>query len=100
MKETQGGEGLTVENTVRIENRYGLHGRPTTLFVKVAKRFSSEIRVSRDGDPEEVDGKSAIGLLSLGMEHGCTLRIRADGADAREAIFALTELVRNKFAEE
>ena len=90
----------TAKKKVRIENRYGLHGRPTTMFVKLANRFDSDVTVSRDGDPEEVDGKSAIAILSLGLERGGVLCIETKGSDAVEAITALTDLVRSNFAEE
>ena len=85
---------------VQILNRYGLHGRPTTMFVKLANRFEAEVRVCRDGDTEEVDGKSALALLSLGVDHGGVLQIKARGRDAREAVQALAALVRNRFQEE
>ncbi|HAK93552.1 MAG TPA: hypothetical protein DCM87_00705 [Planctomycetes bacterium] len=90
----------TAEDVVQIANRSGLHGRPTTMFVKLANRFTSVIKVHCDGEAEEVDGKSALGVLSLGMEYGKKLRIRAKGNDAREAVAALGALVRNKFAED
>jgi phosphocarrier protein len=93
-------DARTAERKVPIGNRYGLHGRPTTMFVKLANRFDCEVRVSRDGDPEEVDGKSAIALLSLGLERGGVLSIRTTGADAEDAIAALEHLVRNNFEED
>ena len=88
------------EERVVIRNRYGLHGRPTTMFVKLASQFASEIRVCRDGDPDRVDGKSAIAILSLGLEHESVLHIQARGADAPKAIAALAHLVQSKFSEE
>ncbi len=90
----------TAERKVRIKNRYGLHGRPTTAFVKLALQFDSEIRVRRDDDTEEVDGKSAIAILSLGLESGDVLCIKTVGADALEAMAALVDLARNEFVEE
>ncbi len=89
-----------VERTVKIRNRQGLHGRPTTLFVTTAQRFESEILVSWDGSDEEVDGKSAISLLSLGAACGGALRIRARGKDAQEAVDTLVRLVENGFQDE
>jgi phosphocarrier protein HPr len=94
------GEVPIAERKVKIRNRYGLHGRPTTMFVNLARTFSCDVKVSREGDAEEVDGKSAIGLLSLGLERGGVLRITARGADAPKAITALVELVKSNFAEE
>ncbi|MBN1419647.1 MAG: HPr family phosphocarrier protein [Planctomycetes bacterium] len=88
------------EEKVEITNRYGLHGRPTTMFVTIAQRFRSSVVVSRDGSAEEVDGKSAIGLLSLGMERGSVMRIRVQGDDADETVEALLALVRANFNEE
>jgi phosphotransferase system HPr (HPr) family protein len=88
------------ERKVKIRNRYGLHGRPTTMFVNLARTFACAVTVSRDDDPEEVDGKSAIGILSLGLERGGVLRIAVRGADAPEAIAALVDLVKSNFSEE
>ena len=90
----------TLERKVRIRNRYGLHGRPTTMFVNLARQFSSDVKVCRDGDPEEVDGKSAIAILSLGLERGGVLRITTRGLDADAAMNALANLVRSNFSEE
>ncbi len=100
MTKKTGLPGDTAEDVVQIANRYGLHGRPTTMFVKLANGFKSVIKVRCDGEGEEVDGKSALGVLSLGMEYGKKLRIRAKGEDAHDAVAALGNLVRNKFAEE
>jgi phosphocarrier protein len=85
---------------VQIQNSWGLHGRPTTAFVKLANRFVSEVLVSRDGQGDEVNGKSALAVLGLGVEPGSVLRIRARGPDALEAVTALTSLVHNKFVED
>lgn len=89
------------ESLVTIQNRYGLHGRPTTMFVKLANQFDSAITVSRsEGEGlEVVNGKSAIALLSLGLEYGVKLRIKAEGKDAGEAVEALSDLVNKKFEE-
>ncbi|HNR98203.1 MAG TPA: HPr family phosphocarrier protein [Planctomycetota bacterium] len=90
----------TAEAVVQIANRSGLHGRPTTMFVKLASRFKSAIKVHCTGQGKEVDGKSALAVLSLGMEYGKKLCIRAKGDDAREAVAALGALVRDKFKED
>jgi len=70
------------------------------MFVTTAQKFRSSVVVSRDGSAEEVDGKSAIGLLSLGMERGSVMRIRVRGDDADETMEALVRLVRANFNEE
>ncbi len=85
------------ESTVEIVNRAGLHARPASEFVKLAGRFRSEIRVEKEG--LEVNGKSIMGVLMLAAECGSRLIIRADGADAPEAVEALSGLVQRGFEE-
>jgi phosphocarrier protein len=86
------------EITVVIVNRAGLHARPASEFVKLAGKFSSEVRLEKDGF--EVNGKSIMGVLMLAAERGTHLVIRAEGEDASEAMEALADLVRRGFEEE
>jgi phosphocarrier protein len=81
-----------------IRNQLGLHARACALFVKTASRFRSEVFVSRDD--LEVNGKSIMGVMMLAAEEGATIRVRAVGADAHEAVQALRELVDGKFGGE
>jgi phosphocarrier protein len=41
-----------------------------------------------------------MGVMMLAAECGSTVAIRADGDDARAAVDALAELIRNRFGEE
>jgi phosphocarrier protein HPr len=79
------------ESEFVVRNELGLHARPAGQFVALAARFESQISVAR-GD-EWVDGRSILSLLSLAAGRGTTLRIRAEGADAAEAVEALGRLV-------
>lgn len=85
-------------NEVTIVNKYGLHARPAAEFVKLANRFASEVFIRKDD--VEVSGKSIMGVMMLAAECGSTVHIRARGDDARGAVDALSELVRNRFGEE
>ena len=91
---------MELECSVKISNKYGLHARASTRLAEVAKKFQSSIRLSRVGANEEVDAKSILGILTLGAEKGQTLRIRASGEDAKQAVDALVEVVRQNFGEE
>jgi phosphocarrier protein HPr len=66
--------------------------------VKLANRFGAEVWIRKD--EVEVSGKSIMGVMMLAAECGSEVRIRAEGDDAREAVDALAELVRNRFGEE
>lgn len=83
---------------VGICNQRGLHARASAKFVKLASTFESEIRVTRDG--VTVNALSIMGLLMLGAGIGCSIEVSAEGADAEEAIEALTDLVARKFDED
>lgn len=90
-------EPTSVRREVEIVNRAGMHARPAAEFVKTAGRFSSEIRVEKDG--LEVNGKSIMGVLMLAAERGSRLRLSARGADAEDAVDALSDLVGRGFEE-
>jgi phosphocarrier protein len=89
--------GERVERTVEIVNRAGMHARPAAELVKLAGTFRAEIRLEKDG--LEVNGKSIMGVLMLAAERGSRLRIVAEGADAQDAVAALSELVDRGFDE-
>ena len=91
---------MELESLLEIKNRYGLHARASTRVAQVAQKFRSEIWISRAGAGEEVDGKSILGILTLGAERGMQIRIRIRGEDADEAMKALTQLVHENFHEE
>ena len=81
-----------------IQNKLGIHARPAAQFVKTASRFTSEVRVEKDG--EEVDGKSIMGLMMLAAGHGSIISVAAEGTDADAALDALADLIGRKFEEE
>jgi phosphotransferase system HPr (HPr) family protein len=88
---------MTVREVV-VRNALGLHLRSAGTFVRTAARYTSHIRVATPGMPP-VDGKSILGLVTLGAAPGTTLVISAEGADEKEAIGALVELVETHFGE-
>jgi len=83
---------------VGIRNELGLHLRAAGTFVRTASRFKAQIRVGTEGIGA-VDGKSILGLVTLGTAQGAVLEISADGPDEVEAVRALVELVENGFGE-
>lgn len=83
--------------TFEITNRLGLHARVAAKLVETAHRFQAEIFLEKDG--VEVNGRSILGILTLCCPQGSRLTIRADGADADEAIAAFSRLIGEKFGE-
>lgn len=91
------GGGSVVERSVTISNSLGLHARPAAQFVRLATSFGSNIELEKDG--LTVNAKSIMGVMMLAAEYGSTVRIRADGPDAEQAVEALAKLVSDGFGE-
>jgi phosphocarrier protein HPr len=83
--------------TFTMTHPEGLHARTASLFIKVASRFDADILVGRSAS--WVNGKSILGLLTLSIGAGDELTVVADGADAEEAMRAITTLFRRCFQE-
>ena len=84
-------EEPVLKKKLHIRSRQGLHARPAALFVQVANRFKSMIRVRKGR--KEVDGKSIMGLLTLAASRGSTIEVTLKGSDAQDALYALEQLV-------
>lgn len=85
------------EREMTIVNSQGLHARPAAQLVRLSSTFQSEIQFEKDGF--SVNGKSIMGVMMLAAECGSTLRVRADGADADQAVDAIAALVAQGFGE-
>ena len=84
--------------TVKVINRAGVHARPAALLVQAAKDFASEIYLERDDD--RINGKSIMGIITLGAAFGSEITIIADGPDETQAVETLVRLFETKFEEE
>lgn len=82
---------------VVIQNQAGLHARPATFFIQKANEYKSSIWVEKD--ERKVNAKSLLGVLSLGIVGGTTIKIIADGSDEKEALEGLVNLVESGFAD-
>ena len=82
---------------VEVKNQVGLHARPATFFIQKANEFKSSIWVEKED--RRVNAKSLLGVLSLGIMGGTTIRIIAGGADEETAVDELVKLVETGFAE-
>ncbi len=81
-----------------IVNKLGLHARASALFVKTASRFSSEIKLAKEG--VEVNGKSIMGIMMLAASKDTMVRLTVDGPDEADAMQTIGDLIVNGFGEE
>jgi len=86
------------ETTITIHHKVGLHARPATLFVQIAKQFESDVIVTHG--EREANGKSILKVLTLGVNQGAVITIRAEVEDAEAVLAALERLIESDFGEE
>ena len=87
-----------VSKEVTIKNRAGIHARPAALLVQKANEFESQIYFEKDHN--RINGKSIMGIITLGAGYDTRLTISADGPDEAEAVDAIIQLFENRFEEE
>lgn len=83
---------------VKVLNESGLHARPSSMLVKTASSFKSDLYIEMYG--YRINGKSILGLMTLAAEKGSEMELIVDGPDEDEALEALTKLFNNKFRQE
>jgi phosphocarrier protein len=81
-----------IEQEIEVRNPNGLHARPAALFIQIANKYDSSVKLEKDG--EAIDGKSIIGILSLGINKGAKVKLIVEGTDARDAFAELQEFLQ------
>jgi phosphocarrier protein FPr len=83
---------------VAVQGSHGLHARPATNFVELAKQYKADIHIGFNG--QIADGKSLVSLLRLGVEGGKIIRIMAEGPDEDVALQQLKAAVEAGLGDE
>ena len=86
-----------------IKDEVGLHARPASLFVKLAQEFDGSVKIffertnPKTGQVEQLekDGKSMIGVLSLGIERDNPFTLVLDGEEEEIYITKFEELLNS-----
>lgn len=87
-----------VEKEVFVQNRAGIHARPSTLIAQAANKFASNITIIKG--EKEYNAKSVIGVMTMAATYNSSLIIRAEGADEELALSAIIDLFDKKFEED
>ena len=82
---------------IQISNQLGLHARASAKLTQLASNYACEVWMEKAA--RRVNAKSLLGVLSLGIVGGTTIRIIADGADEQLAVDGLVKLVNSGFSE-
>ena len=87
-----------ISRDVTITNSIGLHARPATFFIQKANGYKSSVWVEKED--RKVNAKSLLGVLSLGIAQGMTVKLIAEGDDEQEALDGLENLINSGFQEQ
>jgi Phosphotransferase System HPr (HPr) Family len=93
-----------LEKELVVKDEVGLHARPASLFVKIAQEFNGTVTVKfnkknpQTGEEElvEKDGKSMIGILSLGIAKDRPFVLTLNGEDEELYLAKFEELLDNE----
>jgi phosphocarrier protein len=85
---------MTIERSITIKNKQGLHARPAALFVQIANKFNSSITITKGR--QKVNGKSIMGIMMLEAGCGSKISMVISGDDAQRAAEELEALLVNE----
>ncbi len=83
-----------IRETIVILNENGLHALPASRFVKLAEKFKSDVKITKDDI--EVSGKSIMGILTLACEKGSKVVLTCKGEDEKDAMKALKKILEGQ----
>lgn len=82
---------------VVVQNRMGLHARPSAMIVKEATKFNSVVVLKTNDD--KANCKSILEVLLLAAERGTEMKLIVEGDDENEAANRIEVLFLKNFHE-
>ena len=74
-----------------IKDELGVHARPAGLLVKLAKQYTSAITLEKNG--KTCDMRKLMAVMGMGIRHGETVTVTAEGEDEAAAIEAVEKFL-------
>ena len=86
-----------ISRDFKINNKLGLHARPSAQLTQVAGKFASEVYIARNG--RRVNAKSIMGVMMLAAGPGSTVTVDAEGPDEEQAVESIGALIASRFGD-
>lgn len=83
-----------MEKSIKIQLTGGLEARPVAMLVQVASQYESSVYIEAEG--KKVNAKSIMGMMSLALGTGESVKVIADGNDEQAAIDSIEEYLSGK----
>jgi len=87
-----------IRQEITVENKLGLHARPSALLVKAATKYRSDFFIEKDG--MKINGKSIMGVMMLAAEYNSKLTLIADGVDEAFLLEEIIQMFTSHFGED
>ena len=82
------------EKSIKIQLSGGLDARPVAMMVQVASQHESSVYIETEG--KRVNAKSIMGMMSLALGTGETVRVTAEGTDEEAAVQDIEDYLSGK----
>ena len=79
-----------------VTDAQGIHARPAGILVKAIAKKTSDIKIKKAGDTREVNAKSIMGMMTLGVPAGGKVNVVAEGNDETKAIEHIGKYLNNE----
>ena len=83
-----------MEKSIKIQLTGGLEARPVAMLVQVASQYESSVYIEAEG--KKVNAKSIMGMMSLALGTGESVKVIANGNDEQAAIDSIEEYLSGK----
>lgn len=87
-----------VSHPITIANAAGIHARPAAVIANTANQFAADISLVKDG--KTANAKSVVSILKLEIGKNDAITVRAEGADADNAVSRLVPLIESGLGED
>jgi phosphotransferase system HPr (HPr) family protein len=86
-----------IKKEARVKSRYGIHARPAyAIYSEASKYLNTGIYLIDPEGNTEVDAKSILSILSMGMKCGEKLIVVTRGSQENEAAESVAKVI-NEF---
>ncbi len=82
------------EKSIKIQLSGGLDARPVAMLVQVASQHESSVYIETEG--KRVNAKSIMGMMSLALGTGETVKVTAEGTDEEAAVQDIEDYLSGK----
>ena len=82
------------EKSIKIQLSGGLDARPVAMLVQVESQHESSVYIETEG--KRVNAKSIMGMMSLALGTGETVKVTAEGTDEEAAVQDIEDYLSGK----